>query len=74
MHNIVLQISIYLFSWLHVLCDLSPINNARKHAISAVTVFANVYELPKVQFISIYVINSNQNSELRTQNSEFYLT
>ena len=33
MHNIVLHVSIYLFSWLHALCDLSPINNARKHAI-----------------------------------------
>ena len=30
MHNIVLHISIYLFPWLHVLCYLSPINNARK--------------------------------------------
>ena len=36
MHNIVLHISIYLFPWLQVLCDLSPINNARKHAISAI--------------------------------------
>ena len=36
MHNIVLHITIYLFPWLHVLCDLSPINNARKHAISAI--------------------------------------
>ena len=35
MHNIVRHISMYLFAWLHVLCDLSPINNARKHAISA---------------------------------------
>ena len=33
MHNIVLYISIYLFPWLHVLCDLSSINNDRKHAI-----------------------------------------
>ena len=31
MHYIVLHITIYLFPWLHVLCDLSPINNARKH-------------------------------------------
>ena len=36
MHNIVLHITIYLFPWLHVLCDLSPINNARKHVISAI--------------------------------------
>ena len=36
MHNIVLHSSIYLFPWLHVLCNLSPINNARKHAISAI--------------------------------------
>ena len=36
MHNIVLHISMYLFPWLQVLCDLSPINNARKHAISAI--------------------------------------
>ena len=27
MHNIVLHIIIYVFPWLHVLCDLSPINN-----------------------------------------------
>ena len=40
MHNIVLHMSIYLFPWLHVLCDLSPINNARKHAIS--TIFISV--------------------------------
>ena len=25
-----------LISWLHVLCDLSPINNDRKHAILAI--------------------------------------
>ena len=36
MHNIVLHISIYLFPWLHILCELSPINNARKHAILAI--------------------------------------
>ena len=36
MHNIALYISIYLFPWLHVLCELSPINNDRKHAISAI--------------------------------------
>ena len=36
MHNIVLHISIYLFSWLHVLCDLRPINNDRSHAILAI--------------------------------------
>ena len=35
MYNIVLHITIYLFPWLHVSCDLSPINNAGKHAISA---------------------------------------
>ena len=29
MHNIVLHISIYLFPWLHVLSDLSPINPIR---------------------------------------------
>ena len=33
MHNIVLYTSIYLFSWLQVLCNLSSINNDRKHAI-----------------------------------------
>ena len=38
MHNIVLYISIYLFPWLHVLCDLSPINNDRKHAISIILI------------------------------------
>ena len=27
MHNIVLHISIYLFPWLHVLYDISPIIN-----------------------------------------------
>ena len=36
MHNIVLHISIYLFPWLHVLYDLSAINNDRKHAFSAI--------------------------------------
>ena len=36
MHNIVLHISTYLFPWLLVLCDLSPFNNARKHAILAI--------------------------------------
>ena len=36
MHNIVLHISIYLFPWLHVFYDPSPINNARKHAILAI--------------------------------------
>ena len=36
MHNIVLHISIYLFPWLRVLCDLSAFSNARKHAILAV--------------------------------------
>ena len=37
MHNIVLDISVYLFPWLHVLCDLSSINTFdRKHAISAI--------------------------------------
>ena len=46
MHNIVLHISIYLFPWLHVLCDLSPINNARKHAISVI-------------FISVFFRNIN---------------
>ena len=44
MHNIVLHITIYLFPWLHVLCDPSPINNARKHAISAI-------------FISLFFLN-----------------
>ena len=38
MHNIVLHISIYLFPWLHVLCDLRPINNDRKHAIFAILI------------------------------------
>ena len=38
MHNIVLHISIYLFPWLHISCYLSPINNARKHAISAILI------------------------------------
>ena len=46
MHNIVLHISIYLFPWLRVLCDLSPINNARKHAISGI-------------FISVFFRNIN---------------
>ena len=41
MHNIVLHITIYLFPWSHVLCDLSPINNAGKHAIS--TMFISVF-------------------------------
>ena len=36
MHIIVLHISIYLFSWLHVLCDLCLINNDRNHAILAI--------------------------------------
>ena len=36
MHNIVLYISIYLFLWFHVLYDLRPINNDRKHAFSAI--------------------------------------
>ena len=31
-----LHISIYLFPWLHVLYDLSSINNDRKHAFSAI--------------------------------------
>ena len=36
MHNIVLHISIiYLFPWLHALCDPSPINDVTKHAILA---------------------------------------
>ena len=29
MHNIILHNFMYLFPWLHVLCDLSPINNDR---------------------------------------------
>ena len=33
MNNIVLHISIYLFPWLHVLCDLRHINTDIKHAI-----------------------------------------
>ena len=40
MYNIVLRISIYLFHGLHVLCDLSPINNDKKHAISAIFISA----------------------------------
>ena len=46
MYNIVLHISKYLFPWLHVLCDLSPINNARNHAISVI-------------FISVFFWNIN---------------
>ena len=38
MHNNVLYISIYLFPWLHVLCDLRSINNDRKHAILIIIV------------------------------------
>ena len=34
----------YLFLWLHVLCDLSPINNARKHAISAIFISVFFWE------------------------------
>ena len=40
MHNIILHISIYLFPWLHVLCDLSLINNERKHALSAIIFYS----------------------------------
>ena len=38
MHNIVLHISIYIFPWLHVLCDLRSNNNDRKHAFSAISI------------------------------------
>ena len=51
MHNIVLHISIYLFPRLHVLCDLSPINNARKHAISLNTLSYIILET-KINFQS----------------------
>ena len=36
MYNIVLHIYIYLFLWIHVLCDLKPVNNDRKHSILAI--------------------------------------
>ena len=45
MYNIVLHISTYLFPWLHVLCDPSPINNARKHAISAITIIRVFWDI-----------------------------
>ena len=47
MHNIVLHISKYLFPWLHVLCDFSPINNARKHAISAIFIAGCLFKKGK---------------------------
>ena len=54
MDNIVLYISIYTFPWLHVLRDLSPINNDRKHAIS--TIFISVFFGNNI-FVWVFCLN-----------------
>ena len=43
MHNIVLYISIYFFLRLHVLCNISPINNDRKYVISAILISVLIF-------------------------------
>ena len=54
MHNIVLHISIYLFPWLHVLCDLSQFNNARKHAILAIIIAVFFFGTNGCQYTDLY--------------------
>ena len=54
---IVLHIFLYLFPWLHVLCDLSSINNDRKHAILAIFIFVFFFGTLSFDGWSVYCLN-----------------
>ena len=69
MHNIVLQlVSIYLFPWLHVLYDLSPINNARYYSMCSLAV--STQDSPAVEPRS----NPGSGKILMSENLRLYTT
>ena len=63
---IVLYISIYLFPWLHALCDPSSINNNSKHAILIIfmSVFFGTLNFRLVVCVSIYSCAHNASRKM----------